>query len=182
MQRGLSRVISLIACRPRERDARCMPLFKTLVFSVAVPGTVVLLVPRWLMRGAGTLQDGWPGLAGALLFVCGAALYFQCAWDFAVRGRGTPAPVDPPRQLIVAGAYKFVRNPMYVGVLAMVLGEAALYRAGVLLGYAGALLLTFHLFIVTYEEPTLRRKFGASHERYCASVPRWLPRLRPWTC
>jgi len=157
-----------------------MPLLKTLLFTVIVPGTVVVLAPRWLMRGGGTLQGGWPGVAGALLLVWGAVLYLRCAWDFAVRGRGTPAPVDPPRELIVAGVYRYVRNPMYLGVLSMVVGEAALYRATVLLGYAGALLLAFHLFVVTYEEPTLRRRFGASHERYCAAVPRWLPRLRPW--
>jgi len=157
-----------------------MPLLKTLLFTVVVPGTVVVLVPRWLMRGGATVQGGWPGVAGALLLVWGAVLYLRCAWDFAVRGRGTPAPLDPPRELIVSGLYRFMRNPMYLGVLSMVVGEAALVRAGVLLGYAGALLLAFHLFVVTYEEPTLRRKFGPSHERYCAAVPRWLPRLRPW--
>jgi len=158
-----------------------MPLLKTLLFTILVPGTVVVLVPAWLLRGQGTLQGGRTGAAGGLLLVCGAVLYFRCAWDFAVRGRGTPAPVDPPRELVVSGPYKYVRNPIYLGVLAMVIGEAALYRANILLGYAGALFLAFHLFVVTYEEPTLRRKFGAAHERYCASVPRWLPRLRPWT-
>ncbi len=158
-----------------------MPLLKTLLFSILVPGTVVVLVPRWLLRGEPTLQGGWTGAAGGLLLVCGAVLYLRCAWDFAVRGRGTPAPVDPPRELVVSGPYRYVRNPIYLGVLSMVVGEAALYRASVLLGYAGALLLAFHLFVVTYEEPTLRRKFGAAHERYCASVPRWLPRLKPWT-
>ena len=157
-----------------------MPLLKTLLFSILVPGTVVVLVPRWLLRGESTLQGGWTGAAGGLLLVCGAVLYLRCAWDFAVRGRGTPAPVDPPRELVVSGPYRYVRNPIYLGVLSMVVGEAALYRASVLLGYAGALLLAFHLFVVTYEEPTLRRRFGASHERYCAAVPRWLPRLRPW--
>ena len=158
-----------------------MPLLKTVLFTVIVPGTVVVLVPGWLMRGGGTVQGGWLGAGGVLLLACGAVLYLRCAWDFAVRGRGTPAPVDPPRELIVTGAYKYVRNPMYLGVFAMVVGEAALYRAEVLLGYAGALLLAFHLFVTTYEEPTLRNKFGASHERYCAAVPRWLPRLRPWS-
>jgi len=87
-----------------------MPLLKTLLFTVVVPGTVVVLVPRWLMGGGGTLHGGWLGAAGALLLVGGAALYLRCAWEFAVRGRGTPAPVDPPRELIVAGAYRYVRN------------------------------------------------------------------------
>ena len=158
-----------------------MPLLKTLLFTILVPGTVVVLVPRWLLHGEETLRGGWPSGAGALLFVCGALLYLWCAWNFAVRGRGTPAPVDPPRELVVTGPYRYVRNPMYLGVLAMVVGEAAMLRAGVLLGYAGALLLAFHLFVTTYEEPILRKTFGASHERYSASVPRWLPRLRPWS-
>ncbi len=158
-----------------------MPLLKTLLFTILVPGTVVVLVPRWLLRGEATLLGGWTGATGGFLLGCGAVLYLRCAWDFAVRGRGTPAPVDPPRELVVSGPYRYVRNPLYLGVLLMVVGEAALYRASVLLGYAGALLLAFHLFVVTYEEPTLRRKFGAAHERYCASVPRWLPRPKPWT-
>jgi protein-S-isoprenylcysteine O-methyltransferase Ste14 len=100
--------------------------------------------------------------------------------DFALRGGGTPAPVDPPRELVVAGAYRYLRNPMYAGVISMLAGEAALYRAAVLLGYAGALLFAFHWFVVGYEEPTLRKRFGEAHGRYCASVPRWVPRLRPW--
>jgi len=157
-----------------------MPLLKTLLFTVVVPGTVVVLVPRWLMRGEQTMQGGWPGVVGAVLFAGGASLYLWCAWNFALRGRGTPAPVDPPRVLVITGPYRYVRNPMYLGVLAMVVGEAAMHRTGVLLGYAGALLLTFHLFVTTYEEPALRKKFGAAHDRYCASVPRWLPRPRPW--
>jgi protein-S-isoprenylcysteine O-methyltransferase Ste14 len=158
-----------------------VPLLKTLVFTILVPGTVVVLVPRWLMRGESALQGGWTGAAGGLLLICGGAVYLRCAWDFAVRGRGTPAPVDPPRTLVVSGVYRYVRNPIYLGVLSVLVGEAMLFRSSVLLGYAGAFFLACHLFVTMVEEPTLRRKFGAAHERYCASVPRWLPRLKPWT-
>lgn len=157
-----------------------MPLLKTLLFTIVVPGTVVILVPRWLLRGAERAEGGWIAAAGILLFACGAALYLRCGWEFAMRGRGTPAPIDPPRQLVVSGVYRYVRNPMYIAVTLMVLGEATLFRASVLLGYAAALLLTFHLFVVTYEEPTLRQRFGESYTRYCAAVRRWLPRWRPW--
>src|SRR5712671_4558419 len=135
-----------------------MPLLKTLLFTVVVPGTVVALVPRWLMRDGEGLQGGRLGVMGALLFIYGAVLYLRCALDFALRGRGTPAPMDPPRELVVAGAYRYMRNPMYAGVISMLAGEAALYRGVVLLGYAGALLVAFHWFVVGYEEPTLRRK------------------------
>src|SRR6266852_8255819 len=101
-----------------------MPLLKTLLFTVVVPGTVVVLVPRWLMRGGAKVQGGWPGVAGALLLVWGAVLYLRCAWDFAVRGRGTPAPIDPSRELVGSGPYRYVRNAIYLGVLSMVVGEA----------------------------------------------------------
>jgi len=158
-----------------------VPLLKTLLFTIVVPGTVVVLVPWWLLKGQVSVHGGWTGAAGVALVVCGAALYLRCAWDFAMRGRGTPAPVDPPRQLVVAGVYRYVRNPMYLGVLCMLVGEAALFHATVLLGYAGAFFLACHLFVISHEEPTLRRKFGPAHERYCAAVPRWFPRLTPWT-
>ena len=163
---------------------------KTLFIALraAIFGSGFILLWGWVALGLHHRYDtslgfalaGWTRVLGVALMAAGGTLAFACVATFVARGEGTPAPFDPPRKFVAAGPYKFVRNPMYVGVLAMVLGEAALYRAGVLLGYAGALLLTFHLFVVTYEEPTLRRKFGASHERYCASVPRWLPRLRPW--
>jgi protein-S-isoprenylcysteine O-methyltransferase Ste14 len=159
----------------------CVPVLKTLLFTMLVPGTFVVLVPRWLLGGSWPAQGGLLGAAGALLLLCGAALYLRCAWEFATRGRGTPAPIDPPKQLVVTALYRHVRNPMYMGVLSMVLGQAALFRSPLLLLYAGAIFLAFHVFVVAYEEPALRSRFGESHERYCASVPRWLPRLRPWS-
>ena len=99
---------------------------------------------------------------------------------FALQGIGTPAPVLPTRHLVATGFYRHVRNPMYVAVTALVVGQGLLFaRIGILL-YGAVLWLCFHIFVIAYEEPTLRRTFGASFERYLANVPRWVPRLRPW--
>ena len=114
------------------------------------------------------------GLPPVLL---GAVTYLWCAWDFTFTGRGTPAPIDPPKELVVKGLYRYVRNPMYVGITLILLGEAVLFESAVLFLYAGLLLVWFQLFIVYYEEPTLRRLFGASYESYCKSVSRWIPGL-----
>jgi protein-S-isoprenylcysteine O-methyltransferase Ste14 len=110
-----------------------------------------------------------------LLLLLGTAVYLRCVWDFAVTGRGTPAPIDAPKVLVVRGLYRYVRNPMYVGVLLVVLGWSALFGSSALLIYAGSVGLFFHLFVVVVEEPILRRKFGESYEQYCSSVRRWLP-------
>lgn len=152
-------------------------LIRNLLFTVLVPGTVGVTVP-WLLAG-----DREPASGGLLVLACtllalGAGLYAWTVWDFATFGRGTPAPIDAPRRLVVRGLYRWTRNPMYLGVLAVILGHAALLRAWELVAYAGAVALAFHLFVVVYEEPHLRRVFGAEYEAYRARVPRWLPRPR----
>jgi protein-S-isoprenylcysteine O-methyltransferase Ste14 len=113
--------------------------------------------------------------------ILGGAILFRCAWEFAVVGRGTPAPIDPPKSIVVSGLYRFVRNPMYLGVELLILGEAWLFSSTRLLGYALLLGLGFHLFVVFYEEPSLTKKFGGAYQEYCRSVPRWIPRLTPWS-
>jgi protein-S-isoprenylcysteine O-methyltransferase Ste14 len=100
----------------------------------------------------------------------------SCFVDFIRRGRGTPAPYDPPRELVVAGLYRYVRNPQYVGVFLVSVGEALMADATILLGYAALLATGYGLFVRFYEEPTLGRLFGESYARYCDAVPRWLPR------
>jgi protein-S-isoprenylcysteine O-methyltransferase Ste14 len=107
----------------------------------------------------------------------GAVTYLLCAWDFTFTGMGTPAPIDPPKELVVKGLYCYVRNPMYMGITFILLGEGFLFESAVLFLYAGFLLVCAHLFIVYYEEPTLRRLFGTSYESYCNSVSRWIPGL-----
>jgi protein-S-isoprenylcysteine O-methyltransferase Ste14 len=106
----------------------------------------------------------------------GRSILLRCIWDFAVSGRGTLAPIDPPKQLVVHGLYRYVRNPMYVGVLLVLLGEAWLFDSRALLVYAGEFWVVASAFVFFYEEPTLRRKFGGSYARYYRSVNRWVPR------
>jgi len=107
----------------------------------------------------------------------GIAIYFRCAWEFAVRGLGTPAPIAPTKFLVPTALNRYVRNPMYIGGFGVLLGEAATFHSMRLLGYAAFLCIPVQLFVVYYEEPTLRRQFGDSYEPYRRSVPRWIPRL-----
>jgi protein-S-isoprenylcysteine O-methyltransferase Ste14 len=117
----------------------------------------------------------WRLLWSAPLFLLGAGVYFWCLWNFAVTGRGTPAPIDPPKRLAVRGLYRHVRNPMYLGVLLVVAAWAAVSGAGRVVEYGLGVTVVFHLFVVLLEEPLLRHRFGASYEAYCRAVSRWLP-------
>jgi protein-S-isoprenylcysteine O-methyltransferase Ste14 len=149
---------------------------KVVLFTLVAPGTVTVLVPGWLLDGWRGGPAGGPWSAGALLIAGGALLYAWCAWAFARYGQGTPAPIDPPLALVTRGLYRRTRNPMYLGVLAVLVGEAVWFRSPRLLVYAGAMFLVFHLFTVLYEEPAHRRRFGAGFDAYCREVPRWVPR------
>ena len=150
-------------------------LLKNLLFTFVVPGTVAVLVPHWIAGGG---EPAWGGrwIPGALLLALGAAIYAWCVWDFATFGRGTPAPIDAPKRLVVRGLYRWTRNPMYVGVLCVIFGWAALYGAPRIAAYGAAVWLLFHLFVRLYEEPTLRGTFPGEYEEYCGRVGRWLPR------
>jgi len=156
-----------------------MSLFvRNLVFTFVVPGTGAVLAPWWILsrHGAGGPKQ-W---AAMVAIAVGALLYFACVRVFAVVGRGTPGPWDAPRKLVVVGPYRWVRNPIYVAALVVVLGEAWLFLAASLLWYALAMAVTVHLFVIGYEEPHLRRRFGNAYEEYLRTVPRWIPR-RPRT-
>lgn len=154
------------------------PLLKTLLFTILVPGFVTVGAPYLLLDGM-PAPTHWPlAWLGLLCLVLGAGIYFRCAWEFAVRGLGTPAPIAPPKFLVVTALHRYVRNPMYIGVLLVVLGEAALFRASRLAEYAAFVCLAFNVFVIFYEEPTLRREFGASYEEYRRTVPRWIPRFK----
>ena len=137
------------------------------------------MMPYWLLpRGTRTDLSG-AGAAGWLLIAAGIALYFACAfWGFALRGKGTPLPIDPPKKLVVEGPYGLVRNPMYWSVASVMLGEAAVFHSVALAELAVAFFAGVNLFVLLYEEPALRRKFGAEYEEYCRRVPRWLPRIK----
>lgn len=153
----------------------------TAVFVVLVPGTVVGWLPYWLTGWQ--MQPPWAGVEatrwlGGLLLAGGALVFVDFVSRFVWEGHGTPAPVAPTRHLVQNGPFRFCRNPGYVAVIAMLAGQALLFGSGRLLLYASAVAVAFHLFVVFYEEPTLRRTFGQEFEAYCRRVPRWLPRLR----
>ena len=154
-----------------------MLFLKNLVFTVLVPGTVAVVIP-WRLASASlasrplTVTDWLPA---APAFLAGASIYFWCLWDFATAGRGTPAPIDPPKTLVVRGLYRYVRNPMYVGVLLVIVGWTILTRSPNVAIYAALVAMAFHLFVVFVEEPMLRAQFGESYGAYCRSVSRWWP-------
>lgn len=154
-----------------------MLILRAIFFTILIPGTVTIVVPYFILRGhgMGNPHPLWAWL-GLLPLGAGAAVLLRCIWDFAVAGRGTLAPVDPPKELVVRGLYRYVRNPMYVGVLWILLGEAWLFVSPGMLIYATVFFAWVHGFVVFYEEPTLRRKFGESYERYTRTVHRWWPR------
>ena len=114
-------------------------------------------------------------VAGVMVGVGGAALALWCITTFVVIGRGTPAPFDPPRRLVIAGPYRLVRNPMYIGAGLALGGAALFYESSAILGYCAAFLVVMHLFVVLYEESALRASFGEAYSRYCRDVHRWLP-------
>ena len=155
-----------------------MILLKTVIFTFLVPGTVTILLPYWLLPSRAeqlALQFGTFRYFGVLPLVLGAATYFWCAWDFTFAGHGTPAPIDPPKELVGRGLYRYVRNPMYVGILSILLGEAILFASLRLLEYTVVVFIFFFAFVVFYEEPVLRRTFGESYRLYCRNVSRWIP-------
>jgi protein-S-isoprenylcysteine O-methyltransferase Ste14 len=155
-------------------------LLKNLLFTVLVPGTVAVYIPlRIAASRSEPLRPEWGvwQTAALLPLSIGTAIYFWCLWDFALRGRGTPAPIDAPRHLVVRGLYEYVRNPMYIGVLLVIAGWAMFFQSLRVFVYAGAVGLIFHLFVVLMEEPILRGKFGEAYRIYCKQVGRWVPRV-----
>ena len=166
------------------KDARqgvFIPLVKLAVFTFLVPGSVTAWVPYYFYRSSlrrDFVGANLPTVVAFLSIALGMAGYLWCALDFTFRGKGTPAPIDPPKVLVVRGLYRYVRNPMYISVLLILLGECLLFRSGALLRYIGYCFLFVFLFVLFYEEPALRHKFGASYEQYCKDVPRWIPRFR----
>lgn len=154
--------------------------FRSLVWAVLLPGLYAGYVP---LRFFGVAQvplevENPRHLLGLAAIGVGAALLFICIWEFARSGRGTLSPVDPPRELVVRGLYRYVRNPMYLSVTTIVLGEVLLTGSRALLIYWAIWFAAVNLFVIGYEEPALRRQFGEAYERYTREVRRWLPRFR----
>ncbi len=153
---------------------------KTLIWSIIVGGTATVGIPYLLLTATGaslSLRLLGFRLFGLVLIILGATIYVWSASTFTFVGKGTPAPFDPPKELVAKGPYQYVRNPIYVFVIIVLVGEAVLLENAALIIYAVLTLLFFHLWVVLYEEPVLRRRFGKSYEAYCAAVSRWFPRL-----
>jgi protein-S-isoprenylcysteine O-methyltransferase Ste14 len=154
------------------------------VFFLVGPGIIAGLIP-WLLTGGWQVREPvayWAlmRVIGVILLVAGVIVVIQAFVRFVVEGFGTPAPVAAPERLVVGGVYRYVRNPMYVAILATMVGQALLLGQLGLLLYAAAIWLIAAAFVRFYEEPTLTRRFGADYEAYRRAVPAWWPRLRPW--
>jgi protein-S-isoprenylcysteine O-methyltransferase Ste14 len=154
-----------------------------------LPTTVTLVVPYYLIASRPAGSEIWPAatqpgltaiLAGACVLATGLGLICTTVWQFATRGRGTLAPWDPPRHLVVAGVYRYVRNPMISGVVLVLLGEALVLRSGAVLEWAAGFFAINATYIPLLEEPLLERRFGDEYSDYKAHVPRWLPRVTAW--
>jgi len=153
-------------------------LVRAITYATLFIGLVLVFLPAQVLSRAGVAgpaRFGVPQLAGTIVAAAGATLAIACVLTFALVGRGTPAPFDPPRRLVVRGPYQYVRNPMYLGAGLALAGAALFYQAVVLWAYAAGFLLLMHFVVVLYEEPTLRRTFGQDYEAYCRRVRRWLP-------
>lgn len=142
-------------------------------------GVVPWWISRWRMQPA-LLGSSASRLLGLVLVAAGLAVLLDSFARFALHGRGTPAPILPPRHLVVSGLYRHVRNPMYVAVVSMIAGQGLVLGDLRVVSYGAVVWLAFHLFVLGYEEPKLRHSFGAEYERFCTNVPRWIPRLRAW--
>jgi protein-S-isoprenylcysteine O-methyltransferase Ste14 len=142
-------------------------------------GLLLIFLPDRILSSTGIIRPSAIGawqVAGFLLGASGASLALTCILAFVFVGRGTPAPFDPPRRLVVRGPYRLVRNPMYLGAGLALAGAAFFYQSIALLGYAGLFVLITHVLVVVYEEPTLRRTFDGDYEAYCRQVGRWWPK------
>lgn len=158
-----------------------MLALKSVLFALLIPGTVTVLIPYVLIsRRLTTVFSDWSPLqyAALLPMAMGAAILVVCIRDLTVLGRGTLAHIDPPTRLVVRGLYRYVRNPMYVGGLLLLLGEALAFRSIAILAWAALWFLAINCLVLFYEEPALHRQFGEAYERYCSAVSRWRPGRR----
>jgi protein-S-isoprenylcysteine O-methyltransferase Ste14 len=154
-----------------------MTALKSILFLILAPGIVAGYVPLALLRRGPQLESGFFAYLAFPLWLIGLVILLWCFWDFLVKGRGTPAPIDPPKELVATGLYNYVRNPMYVGVLIFIIGHFLWFKTIWMIAYMAVVFLAFHLFVTLYEEPHLKRTFGTAYEDYTNKVPRWIPRI-----
>jgi len=157
---------------------RLAAVVRSLIIAPVFIALWTYFVPRWI-AGPSAFFDERP--LGWIVVAIGAIIGLPCVWEFAWRGLGTPAPFDPPKRLVISGPYRFVRNPMYVGMGFVLIGEAIVFPhiTTIMLVMTAVLWLVVSVLVIGYEEPVLRRTFGADYEEYCRHVRRWLPRLTP---
>jgi protein-S-isoprenylcysteine O-methyltransferase Ste14 len=156
---------------------------RSVLFTLLFPGVVTVLVPFLILGGP--VIEARPVLASVrilavLLGVTGGAALLHCIWAFAFHGKGTLAPIDPPGVLVVRGLYRHTRNPMYLAVLSVLTAESLFFGNSTVLFYAAMMVIGFHLFVLLYEEPHLKRQFGECYQDYCRVVPRWGLTLHPF--
>lgn len=153
-------------------------LLRNLFFTILQPGLVAGLIPYWILGNKAKIIFGqeWSfyHYAGAIIFIAGLIILLSCILSFAFKGRGTLSPVNPTKNLVVSGLYKFSRNPMYVGVMLILTGEALFFSSVSLWWYLLFIFIAFNLFIQLHEEPRLRKDFGEEYKKYCRVVRRWL--------
>jgi protein-S-isoprenylcysteine O-methyltransferase Ste14 len=154
-------------------------LVRTIIYASLFISLVLIYVPAQLLSGSGIIRPeiGPQQIIAMVIGLFGAVIALWCIFTFAIIGKGTPAPFDPPRRLVINGPYHYVRNPMYIGAGLSLAGAALFFESWPVLVYTGVLFLITHLLIVFYEEPTLRETFGKDYETYCIKVNRWLPRI-----
>jgi protein-S-isoprenylcysteine O-methyltransferase Ste14 len=155
-----------------------MTYVKSLLFLVVVPGIVAGLIPLTLLQNGPQFQTGVFSYLALPFWITGIGILLWCFWDFSRKGKGTPAPIDPPKELVVSGLYRYVRNPMYIGVFLVLIGHFLWFGYWALLVYAVFFLIPVHLFVTLYEEPNLKQRFGSMYEKYLSEVPRWIPKFR----
>ena len=154
-----------------------MTALKSLLFLIFVPGTVAVYIPLFLLQRGARVETGIFSYIAYPLWIGGTIILLWCFWDFLAKGRGTPAPTDPPKELVLTGLYRLIRNPMYDGVLLVILGHFLWFESWSLILYAMVVFAAFHTFVTMYEEPHLKKTFGQTYEDYCKRVPRWIPKL-----
>jgi len=155
-----------------------MTALKSLLFLILVPGTVVGVIPITFLLTGSYIETSILSYLALPLWILGGVILLWCFWDFFSKGGGTPAPIDPPKELVASGLYKYVRNPMYVSVLLMLFAYFLWFGYWSLLIYAVCVFGAFDLFVINYEEPTLKKKFGKTYTTYMKNVPRWIPKLK----
>lgn len=154
-----------------------MTALKSLLFLVLAPGMVAGYIPLGLLRSGAHVETGILAYLAFPLWLFGGIVLLWSFWNFLREGRGTPAPIDAPKELVAVGFYRYVRNPMYVGILAMIIGHFLWFGYWSLLVYAVAVFTAFYTFVTLYEEPTLKKRFGPAYEEYLKQVPGWIPRI-----